>query len=81
MVCYLCETNEAETYFGYWCVKCRRHKHLINLYGLDKVSEVLERVLVRQESKMEYKISDSIKEDLEKKGYNLRHNKKPLPSL
>ena len=75
MVCLLCETEPVEEYFGKWCVKCRRHKHLINLYGVEKVSEVLERVFIRTCDKQEYKIKDCIKEDLEKKGYDLRNKK------
>tara|TARA_R110000851_G_scaffold233287_1_gene385813 strand:+ start:1793 stop:2032 length:240 start_codon:yes stop_codon:yes gene_type:complete len=73
--CLICETEEAEGWFGKWCVKCRRIKHLINLYGLTKVSEVLERVLVRKDDKMEYKIKDIVKEEYTKKGYNLREKK------
>lgn len=76
MVCGLCETNAVEEWFGKWCKSCRRHKHLINLYGVDKVSEVLERVLVRQEAQQEHKIKDCVKNDLESKGYDLRPHKK-----
>ncbi len=73
--CYICETAEAEGWFGKWCKDCRKIKHLINLYGLQKVMGVLDRVLVRQDAKMEYKIKDIIKEDIGKKGYNLREKK------
>ena len=73
MTCYLCEENPAETYFGYWCKKCRRIRHLINLYGLEKVGEVLDRVLVRDDQRQEHKVRDCIKEVVEEKKYNLRN--------
>ena len=76
MVCVLCEKNEVEEWFGKWCFKCRRHKHLINLYGVDKVSEVLERVLVRQQAQQEHKIKDCVVRDLDLKGYDLRSKPK-----
>ena len=46
------------------CEKCRRIKHLINLYG-DRVFEVLEAVLVRNEDKQELKIQQEIKKEKE----------------
>ncbi len=71
--CYLCETEQTDSYFGYWCKDCRRIRHLINLYGLEKVGEVLERVLVRDTSKQEHKIRDCLKDEIEVRKYNLRN--------
>lgn len=51
------------------CPKCRRIKHLINLYD-DKVYEVLENVLVCSESEKSKKVKQEIhsqKEKLEKR--------------
>jgi len=74
-VCYLCETKERESYWVHYCSSCRRIKHLLNLYG-DRVNEVLEEVLVRTEAKQQYKINDQVKNDIEKKTYCLRSQKK-----
>ena len=41
--CKLCETEPC--YTSYFCDKCRKIKHLINLYG-DRVHEVLDKVLM-----------------------------------
>ena len=43
MTCKLCETQTC--YTTNFCDKCRRIKHLINLYG-DRVHEVLDKVLM-----------------------------------
>lgn len=65
--CKLCENETCLT--THVCEKCRRIKHLINLYG-DRVYEVLEEVLVRTNDKQEHKIQAQIKkekEEIEKK--------------
>ena len=60
--CKLCERETCVT--THVCEKCRRVKHLINLYG-DRVFEVLEAVLVRNEQKQELKIQQEIKKEKE----------------
>jgi hypothetical protein len=60
--CKLCEKETCMT--THVCEKCRRIKHLINLYG-DRVFEVLEAVLVRNEDKQELKIQQEIKKEKE----------------
>lgn len=65
--CKLCERETCVT--THICEKCRRIKHLINLYE-ERVYEVLEAVLVRSEDKQELKIQQEIKkekEEIEKK--------------
>lgn len=60
--CKLCENETCIT--THICEKCRRIKHLINLYG-ERVYEVLEEVLVRAEDKQENKIQQEIKKEKE----------------
>ena len=82
MSCYLCEKNERETYFSYFCKECRRVKHLLNLYS-DDVYNTLETVLVRTKKQQEHKIKTTIdskivaeeKEEEKPLGYNLRTKK------
>lgn len=62
--CYLCEKEYC--YISKFCDKCRRIKHLINLYG-DDVYKTLEEVLVRTEKQQENKINTSIKPVIERK--------------
>jgi len=73
--CKLCENETCLT--THVCEKCRRIKHLLNLYG-DRVYEVLEEVLVRTKDKQEHKIQSEIKKEkaeIEKK-INTRSQKK-----
>lgn len=51
-VCSLCEKETC--YISKHCDKCRQIKHLINLYG-DRVYDVLNNVLVRNEQAQEKK--------------------------
>mgnify|MGYP003649546573 CR=1 FL=1 len=62
--CYLCEKEYC--YVSKFCDKCRRIKHLINLYG-DDVYKTLEEVLVRTEKQQDNKIKTSIKPVIERK--------------
>jgi len=62
--CYLCEKEYC--YISKFCDKCRRIKHLINLYG-DDVYKTLEEVLVRTEKQQDNKIKTSIKPVIERK--------------
>ena len=68
--CSLCEKETC--YVSKFCDKCRRIKHLINLYG-DDVYKTLEEVLVRTGSQQENKIKTSISPKIER---NLRSDKK-----
>lgn len=76
MVCKFCEVNEVEGWFfnNTWCKSCRRIKHFLNLYG-DRVYEVLDNVLSRQEDKQNNKINEEIKTEIELKQHNLRSKK------
>lgn len=69
--CVLCERETVILY--HLCEKCRRVKHLINLYE-NRVYEVLENVLVRNEEGQQKKEGQEINKDIEKKkDYNLRN--------
>jgi len=63
--CYLCEKDSTETYFSYFCSKCRRIKHLINLYEED-VYNTLECVLVRDKKQQQHKIKTMDVKSVEK---------------
>ena len=62
--CTLCEKEYC--YFSKFCDKCRRIKHLINLYG-DDVYKTLEVCLVRTEKQQSNKIETAIKPVIERK--------------
>tara|TARA_R110000764_G_scaffold226148_1_gene315870 strand:- start:360 stop:650 length:291 start_codon:yes stop_codon:yes gene_type:complete len=59
--CVLCEGGEDYLIINKFCSKCKRIKHLLNLYG-DEVYNTLETVLVRNEKQRKYK-EDCIKKE------------------
>ena len=73
---FSCAFCEKETvYVVSLCNKCRRIKHLLNLYD-ERVYEVLESVLVRNVEGQNNKVDNVLKKDLEKREYNLRKKNK-----
>ena len=62
-LCHLCEKETV--YFSNLCTKCRKIKHLINLYG-DEVYLVLDEVLVRDRVKQQHKIKKIISSGVDK---------------
>ena len=72
--CHLCEKEVV--YTSNLCDKCRRIKHLLNLYE-DRVYEVLESVLVRKKEQQENKI----KMEIAKEKKSLEENIKNRGSL
>lgn len=62
--CYLCQ--EQVVYTKYFCCNCENIKRILNVYGKEKVLEILEKVCLRKSEKLQtYKIND-IKKELEK---------------
>ena len=75
MVCSICELNDIEFFFGKYCRECRRLKHIINLFTLDKVMSVLSSVLIVNDDTQEDKIKEELKTELTTREYNLRKKK------
>lgn len=72
--CVLCEKSEEYLIISKFCNKCRKIKHLLNLYN-DRVYEVLDEVLVKNEKEQEEHIKEELKNELTKTEYNLRNKK------
>ena len=64
--CTLCSNSDEWLISGRFCSKCKRIKHLLNLYG-DEVYSTLEEVLVRTKDQQMNKIKTSIKPVIERK--------------
>jgi hypothetical protein len=75
MVCSICEVNEIEFFFGKYCKECRRLKHIINLFSLEKVMSVLSSVLIVNDDTQEEHIKEELKTELTQREYNLRKKK------
>lgn len=72
--CYLC--NEETVYTKYYCATCEKTKRIVNVYGKEKVLEILEKVCLRKSEKLQnYKIND-IKKDLDKQSNTAQVHKK-----
>ena len=92
-VCKMCESSSV--YITYICEECRRIRHMMNLYSKEKVLEVLDTVLVRNEAGIKHKsnsitdlISEERKESNDQRDYETPKNvavvtrsKKPLIAM
>jgi hypothetical protein len=58
MVCCLCEKKSVENWFGSFCSECRQIKNLGNVYGFERVLEILKKCCIRDESQLEKKIDN-----------------------
>ena len=61
--CVLCEKSEDYLFINKFCSKCRRIKHYLNLYD-ERVYEVLDSVLGREQDKQENKVSLEIQKEI-----------------
>lgn len=57
MVCVLCEKNPCETWFGSFCVDCRKIKNLGNVYGFKRTLDILQKCCIRNANQLENKIN------------------------
>tara|TARA_R110000772_G_scaffold54788_1_gene125067 strand:+ start:540 stop:791 length:252 start_codon:yes stop_codon:yes gene_type:complete len=64
--CRLCEKRPVESWFGMWCVSCRKIKHYLNLYD-ERVIDILDSVLSRTDDKQENKIKMEIQTEIDVK--------------
>jgi hypothetical protein len=65
MWCYCCNQNYAGV-FTALCPDCHKIRHLQSVYGVERVRQVLENVLVRDEEKQKYKEDAEIKKEKER---------------
>ena len=58
MGCCLCEKNSVENWFGSFCPECRQIKNLGNVYGFNRILEILKKCCIRNENQLEKKIEN-----------------------
>ena len=79
--CKFCLTEGVDSWFGNWCSRCHRLQKLIALFGGEKISSILENVLIVSEDVQKDKIKEELKSDLTTREYQLRTRKTPpMPS-
>ena len=54
----MCEKKAVENWFGSFCAECRQIKNLGNVYGFERVLEILKKCCIRDESQLEKKIDN-----------------------
>ena len=75
MACKFCLTEPTESYFSTWCARCHKLQRLISLFGGEKISTILENVLIVNDEVQEQKIKDELKGELTTREYSLRKRK------
>ena len=75
MTCRFCLTESADSYWSSWCKKCHRLQKLIALFGGDRVSEILETVLIVDKEGQKDKIAGELRGELTTREYSLRKRK------
>ena len=65
MYCFCCNQNYAGILTSL-CPPCHKIRHLQSVYGVNRVLEVLQNVLVRDESKQKLKIDTELKTEKSK---------------
>ena len=71
MYCYCCNQHYAGV-FTALCEDCHKIRHLQSVYGVPRVLEVLEQVLVRPDDKQKHKIDGELKREKEKLETNIK---------
>lgn len=56
--CYFCEKESREYFSGYWCESCRKIKNIGNVYGFERIMNILNKCCIRDENQLECKIKN-----------------------
>ena len=75
MSCRFCMVEPTDSFWSSWCEKCHRLQKLIALFGGNKVSDILETVLIVDKETQEQKVAGELKGELTTREYNLRARK------
>ena len=54
--CVMCEVNPNQYWGGSFCENCRAIKNLGNVYGYEKILEILKKCCIRNETQIQNKI-------------------------
>ena len=73
--CKFCLEESVDSWFGNWCARCHKLQRLISLFGGEKVSSILENVLIVNEDVQKEKIEEELKSELTTREYSLRKRK------
>ena len=81
MVCVLCEKKSVENWFGSFCPDCRQIKNLGNVYGFERVLEILKKCCIRDETQLEKKIDNHKSKNQTDESYVQTRSKKKVEKI
>ena len=61
MICYFCTERNRVGYWSYWCEDCANLRRMLLIYDPEKCCSILKRTLMRDDSQINYKITQEIK--------------------
>ena len=73
--CRFCLTETVDTWWGQWCARCHKLQRLISLFGGEKISSILDNVLIVNDEVQKEKIEEELKTELTNREYSLRVRK------
>ena len=76
--CRFCLTETVDSWWGQWCARCHKLQRLISLFGGEKVSSILDNVLIVNEEVQKEKIEEELKSELTTREYSLRVRKQKI---
>ena len=59
----MCEKEYCERYFGYWCSDCRELKNIMNVYGREKVLDIVKKCTLRNCKQINNKVGVILQND------------------
>tara|TARA_R110002153_G_scaffold263043_1_gene424201 strand:- start:706 stop:1014 length:309 start_codon:yes stop_codon:yes gene_type:complete len=63
-VCKFCEVETCDTWYSSYCAACHKIKRIIALFGIEKVSNILDTVLLVDFDSQKNKVKVLLKEEL-----------------
>jgi hypothetical protein len=80
--CKFCEIESVDSWYSSYCVRCHKIKRIIALFGIEKVSEVLNTVLLVDADSQKTKVKSLLKEELsERVSQFIRKKEKKIEKL
>ena len=65
--CYFCAERERVGYWSYWCDDCAMLRRWLVTYDPKKCCDILKRTLTRDDTQIDFKISQEVKKIVNKK--------------
>ena len=66
VTCYFCAERERIGYWSYWCEDCANLRRMLLIYSPEKCTSILKRTLTREDTQIDYKITQEIKKIVNK---------------